>query len=1057
MPRSRPTLIAVLVLWIVPGMVAGQAVRFDCGGPGYDSGGRLYLPDRPYSAANHAGHLGGERLRAQGGGEVGGTQLQPLFANARQGLDEYRFDLPSGTYLLELHFAEIAHHGPGLRRFSVLAEGVTLVRELDIFSLVEKDYAVSFRFPVNVVDDQLQVEFAASIGLPVISAIGVEPSAMDALPPAPPSGFEARGSYHRDLLLWNGDMSPDLAGYRVWRASSPGGPFTLVTADPYPLLRFLDDDATEGETWHYRVTAVDAWGNESAATPVLAATTRHDADSNLPLYRLTVAPDQLAILQADPYSDEYVDGDFEHRGVLHPGIGIRFRGNVTRHQNKKSWKVNFPGSAPFLGSDELDLNAEANDPTMLKERLAYDLLAGLNVRAPSCAFAHLQVNGEYRGVFSRVDNVDAELIERRGLASGGSLYKADSFEAGFELLDSLQAYQRAWVKQSGDEDDYSDLIALIELVNLTPDQEFLKTIVAALDVDSFLDYYATVVFTANFDHVFHNYFLYRHPVREIWELLPKDWNGTFREADFAVNYGTADHPGGPGDGNGVNVLATRLLGVPELRQRYVDKLLELLDSNFAFASVGPRVDALFAEAEPDAGVDIFKAGAERDQPFMSGPEQIRDFLSQRIPWLRREAELFAPGIAQTLFLNEVQADDPGGGADWIELFNSGSTDLDLGGHLLSDDLGEPARWTLPAGTVVPAGGRLVLWADGDTAAGADHAPFSLSAEGEAVGLFGPADQGAPLLDFIAFGPPRAGLSFGRRHDGSALWSVQDRPTPGDPNGGPGDGAPVIWAARQSPELPLPGQVVRVTAMIEDDGEIVTAALWVDAGAGWSGVPLSDDGMEDDEAAGDGLFGAEIPAAGAPAVVRYYLEAEDDRGRVVRFPRGGADDPLALAMGGAGQGLALNELMAANASTVTDEAGEYDDWIELHNPGPDAVDLSGIFLSDDLDDSRKWQVPDGTVLAAGGFLLIWADGQPEQGLLHGSFRLDADGEELALYDRIESGNGLLDVVGFPALDDDDAWGRSPDGVGEWGELAAPSPGGPNATPAPRRPCGRVGMP
>ena len=89
---------------------------------------------------------------------------------------------------------------------------------------------------------------------------------------------------------------------------------------------------------------------------------------------------------------------------------------------------------------------------------------------------------------------------------------------------------------------------------------------------------------------------------------------------------------------------------------------------------------------------------------------------------------------------------------------------------------------------------------------------------------------------------------------------------------------------------------------------------------------------------------------------------------------------------------MNEFMAANQSTLTDEDGEFSDWIELHNRSAADVDLDGWFLSDDAGDPRKWGLPRMT-LETGGFLLIFASGKNRTSPgdeLHTNFKLSADG-------------------------------------------------------------------
>lgn len=102
---------------------------------------------------------------------------------------------------------------------------------------------------------------------------------------------------------------------------------------------------------------------------------------------------------------------------------------------------------------------------------------------------------------------------------------------------------------------------------------------------------------------------------------------------------------------------------------------------------------------------------------------------------------------------------------------------------------------------------------------------------------------------------------------------------------------------------------------------------------------------------------------------------------------------------------INEFMADNAGPggLRDPVdGLYQDWFELYNPNTNTFDLSGYFLTDTLAQPAKWQIPLNTYVAGHGFLLVWADNQPEQnglspfGDLHVNFQLGAGGEAIALF-------------------------------------------------------------
>ncbi len=99
-------------------------------------------------------------------------------------------------------------------------------------------------------------------------------------------------------------------------------------------------------------------------------------------------------------------------------------------------------------------------------------------------------------------------------------------------------------------------------------------------------------------------------------------------------------------------------------------------------------------------------------------------------------------------------------------------------------------------------------------------------------------------------------------------------------------------------------------------------------------------------------------------------------------------------------LLIGEFMAANGETLADGHGAYEDWIEIHNPTGTAVELDGWCLTDDSADLTKWRFPPRT-LAAGEYLVVFASGRDEadhvdpDGNPHTNFKLDADGDSLAL--------------------------------------------------------------
>ena len=140
-------------------------------------------------------------------------------------------------------------------------------------------------------------------------------------------------------------------------------------------------------------------------------------------------------------------------------------------------------------------------------------------------------------------------------------------------------------------------------------------------------------------------------------------------------------------------------------------------------------------------------------------------------------------------------------------------------------------------------------------------------------------------------------------------------------------------------------------------------------------------------------------------------------------------------------LVINELMAANDTTVVDEADQFDDWFEIFNPGPRSVALEGLYLSDDAALPTKWRFASGRI-GPGEYLVVWCDDDTEQGPAHTSFKLDADGEEIGLYDYDARANAPIDRIVFGSLPADASFGRSPDGSPNLVVLPWATPGAPN---------------
>ena len=140
---------------------------------------------------------------------------------------------------------------------------------------------------------------------------------------------------------------------------------------------------------------------------------------------------------------------------------------------------------------------------------------------------------------------------------------------------------------------------------------------------------------------------------------------------------------------------------------------------------------------------------------------------------------------------------------------------------------------------------------------------------------------------------------------------------------------------------------------------------------------------------------------------------------------------------------INEVMTSNATTIADEDGDYEDWIELFNSGQETIQLEGFGLSDDYDNPFRWIFPEISI-PPGGFLLVWAsgkDGTDPALPLHTNFRISQDGEEVLL---THPDGTLLDEMPPLYIPTDISYGRKPDGEESWFFFSDPTPGSENTT-------------
>lgn len=296
--------------------------------------------------------------------------------------------------------------------------------------------------------------------------------------------------------------------------------------------------------------------------------------------------------------------------------------------------------------------------------------------------------------------------------------------------------------------------------------------------------------------------------------------------------------------------------------------------------------------------------------------------------------------------------------DWIELYNTTSTDVDLSGCGLTDDAAKPYKYTFPQGTIIKANDFLLVYETAIPVEGYLCIDFGLSSSGEYLQLIN-AEGG--VLDSITFGTQTKNYSFARNWDTRGSWTTN----------------------------------------------------------------------------GSDFYACDIPSPGYENTYQgnqnFFMQSNPDLGV---------------------HDIKINEILvegyyyklAYNSKTKSDRPTDYTlgNWIELRNDGDYAVQLGGYSLTDNNGNPTKWVFPEGTSIAAKGYLILLLEGgnSPEGednngNYLSVNFDISGAGEGLYLY----SPDGVLfDMVEIPACHSTISYGR--DGAGNWVEFETPTPNAQN---------------
>ncbi len=284
------------------------------------------------------------------------------------------------------------------------------------------------------------------------------------------------------------------------------------------------------------------------------------------------------------HADEntYYPADLSWQGVTVRNVGIRSRGRMTRNGIKPGLHVDmnrYVSHQDFLGLKSVSLKNVYDDPSFVRESVSMKMFARMGFFASREAHARLYVNDVFVGLYVIVESVDRNFVERNygpdeaAKNTGGYLYEYEKVrDYQFDYLgESLEPYAQLFNPKTRETDSpvslYQPIEELIQVVNQTPDDQFVGVVGARLDLTETMKFLAVQDFLAEIDGfvgawTMNNFYLYRNTAG-VAQLIPWDTGRTFSSLDHPIDFDLL-----------TNVLTIRAFRFPELRQIYMDALIQ---------------------------------------------------------------------------------------------------------------------------------------------------------------------------------------------------------------------------------------------------------------------------------------------------------------------------------------------------------------------------------------------------------------------------------------------------------------------------------------------------
>ncbi len=357
------------------------------------------------------------------------------------------------------------------------------------------------------------------------------------------------------------------------------------------------------------------------------------------------------------------------------GVGVHFRGASSYfmvgegHKRSLNLSIDHGDKEERLhGYRTLNLLNANGDPSMMSSVL-YSHIARHHLPAPKANFVRVVINGECWGVYVNVQQANKDFLAESYGSAKGNRWKVKGRPGGRGGLEYFGADAEPYrgifeLKTKENDAAWRDLIAVCRIFEETPLGKLEEKIRPVLDVDEALWFLAIDNALVNSDGYWtraSDYTLFED-TDGVFHVIPHDMNECFVAGGPGGPPGGPGWPpgggrGGPGHGgpdldplialdDGGKPLRSGLLGVPQLREQYLDHVREIARKQLAWESIGPVIEQcreLIHEAVRDdtrklSSTEAFEAATSSTTTAAEGERAVslRDFIERRRAYLLRD-------------------------------------------------------------------------------------------------------------------------------------------------------------------------------------------------------------------------------------------------------------------------------------------------------------------------------------------------------------------------------------------------------------------------------------